>query len=139
MLNKNTDNIHSKIEQPNIIFLTPKFGININPAKNVPKILPIVDNEDIFPDVVPIWSILLFFIFTAIGDTVASKKLGIPKVTVAHIIATKIKLFESCDNTSINITSSIGIILVAIADINKIYLEPEIAIFKIITEIKKCL
>ena len=119
LLNRYIDNIHNKIEQPNIIFLTPKFGININPAKNVPKILPMVDNDDIFPDVAPIWSILLFFIFTAIGDTVASKKLGIPKVTVAHMIATKIKLFDICDNTSINTTSNIGIILVAIAEISK--------------------
>ena len=62
---------------------------------------------------------LLFFIFTAIGDTVANKKLGIPKVTVAHMIATKIKLLESCDNTSINTTSNIGIMLVAMAEINK--------------------
>ena len=42
------------MELPKIIFLTPILGINTNPAKNVPKILPMVDYDDIFPDVAPI-------------------------------------------------------------------------------------
>ena len=35
---------------PKIILLTPKVGININPAINVPQMLPIVDKDDIFPE-----------------------------------------------------------------------------------------
>ena len=99
------------------MFLTPKLGIKTNPARNVPTILPIVDNADIFPDVVPTLSILLFLIFTAIGDTAASKKLGIPNTIVAHIIETSTKLTDIPANLSINSTSNIGIKLVAIAEI----------------------
>ena len=87
-MNSINDKIHNRIEHPNIIVLTPKFGISINPAKNVPNILPIVDSEDIFPDVAPTLSGALFFSFTAIGDTAASRKLGIPNTIVADIIAT---------------------------------------------------
>ena len=63
------------------MFLTPKFGINMNPAMNVPKILPIVDNDDTLPDSFPISSSCLSFNFTAYGDTVANTKLGIPNTT----------------------------------------------------------
>ena len=69
------------------MFFTPSLGIKTNPAKKVPKILPIVDNADILPETLPISSMPLSFSFTANGDAVAKNILGIPNVTVEQIIA----------------------------------------------------
>ena len=57
MFAKLIDKIHNIIVEANMIFRTPIFGINTKPAKKVPNMLPIVDNEDIFPEVVPTLSI----------------------------------------------------------------------------------
>ena len=101
-----------------MMLLTPIFGISINPAKKVPIMLPIVDNDDIFPDTVPTSCSWLFFNFTAIGDTVASMKLGIPNRNVADIIATIISCCIFCAKKSTIMVSNIGIRLVVIAAIN---------------------
>ena len=96
----------------------PKFGINKNPATNVPTILPIVDNDEIFPDVFPTSSCVLSSNFTAYGDTIANIKLGIPNTTAEHIIATNTKLLDNSDSGCTRIASNIGIKLVKNAPAN---------------------
>ena len=46
---KAIDRINKTTVVPNTIALTPNVGIKKNPAKNVPNILPIVDNDDVLP------------------------------------------------------------------------------------------
>ena len=48
----------------------------------VPKMLPIVDNDDVLPDISPTFEYSLSLNFTANGDTVAITKLGIPNQTL---------------------------------------------------------
>ena len=57
-------------------------------------------------------------ILTAIGEIVASIKLGIPKTIVVDIIDTNIKFCDTLANLSISTTSKIGIIEVVTPAIN---------------------
>ena len=100
--------------------LTPILGISTNPIKNVPTILPIVDNDDILPDNEPISCSSILFIFTAYGEIIANIKLGIENTIIAHIIAAIIKLGIKPANIFTTQVSNNGIALVANAEYNKI-------------------
>ena len=69
-----------------------------------------------FRDTFPIFSNSLSFNFTANGDTIASTKLGNPKIILADIIDISIKLSDTNVKFFTNTFSSIGIMLVKIAD-----------------------
>ena len=84
--------INKTIVIPNTIVLTPNVGIRKNPAKNVPKILPIVESEDVLPEISPRFSYSLSLNLTANGETVANTKLGIPNITADVINAITTKL-----------------------------------------------
>ena len=113
---------NNRMVTPNTIVLTPNVGIRKNPAKKVPTILPMVDKDDVFPDILPTSSNSLSFSLTAYGDTIAITKLGIPKTTAAAIKATTTKFPDSFTKFSTNMVSMIGIKLVKIAP-NKIKLD----------------
>ena len=114
------DIINSIIVTPIFILLTPILGISTNPIKNVPTILPIVDNDDILPDNEPISCSSILFIFTAYGEIIANIKLGIENTIIAHIIAAIIKLGIKPANIFTTQVSNNGIALVANAEYNKI-------------------
>ena len=109
---KAIDRINKTTVVPNTIALTPNVGIKKNPAKNVPNILPIVDNDDVLPDISPTFEYSLSLNFTANGDTVAITKLGIPNIIADVTNAINTKLFEMLAKFFTSTVSNIGIRLV---------------------------
>ena len=103
---------------PNIIVLTPNVGIRKNPAKNVPQILPIVESDDVLPEISPKFSYSLSLNFTANGDTVATTKLGIPNIIADEINAIPTKSLEIFVRLFTKTTSNNGIRLAVSAPNN---------------------
>ena len=73
---------------------------------------PIVDNDDVLPDISPTFEYSLSLNFTANGDTVAMTKLGIPKIIADVTNAINTKLSEIFAKFFTSTVSNIGIKLV---------------------------
>ena len=73
------------------------------------EILPIVESEEVLPEISPTFSYSLSLNFTANGDTVATTKLGTPNITADEISAIPTKSLEILVRLFTNTTSNSGI------------------------------